>query len=149
MPYNPGMSSTPTNAGSHDARRDEQPSSPPSSPSRETVGWLSLPPMRFPNLYVWFVFFSALDIMLTWAILRRGGTEVNPVADAVIKNWGLPGAIVFKFSLTLLVVVVCEIVARQRYGTALGLAITAMLVSAVPVVYSLGLLLLHTLHSAQ
>lgn len=40
--------------------------------------------MRFQNEYVWFVFFSAMDVMLTWVILWRGGREVNPIADRVI-----------------------------------------------------------------
>ena len=115
---------------------------------QQTVHWLSLPEMRFQNQYVWFVFFSALDIMLTWAILSRGGREVNPIADQVIQLWGLNGAIVFKFSITVLVVLVCEVVARQRYAMALGLAITSVVVSSIPVFYSLLLLTVHTMQSA-
>lgn len=140
MPYNATMRPTPGKPGAADSAGGMPP---------DTVGWLSLPEMRFQNQYVWFVFFSALDIMLTWAILRRGGREVNPLADLIIDMWGLNGAIVFKFSLTVLVVVVCEVVARTRYGTAYALAITAMIVSAIPVVYSLGLLLMHTLQTGE
>ncbi|MCP4834565.1 MAG: hypothetical protein GY895_07325, partial [Phycisphaera sp.] len=36
-------------------------------------GLLDLPDMRFPELYVWLLFVSSLDIMLTWVILRDGG----------------------------------------------------------------------------
>jgi hypothetical protein len=111
----------------------------------ERIGWLSLPAMRYPNLYTWFVFFSALDIMLTWAVLRRGGSEVNPIANHIIGAWGLNGAIAFKFSLTLLVVIVCEVVSRKRLGMGKALAVTAMVISAVPVFFSLTLLLLHTM----
>ena len=135
MPYNPGVSPTSAKSGN--------PAAGESLP--QTVGWLSLPEMRHQNHYVWFVFFSALDIMLTWAILRRGGREVNPVADQIIEMWGLTGAILFKFSLTMLVIVVCEIVARTRSRTARWLATTAMVVSAIPVAYSLLLLMMHTL----
>ncbi len=137
MPYNRGVSSTSAKSGS--------PGTSESLP--QTVGWLSLPEMRFQNQYVWFVFFSAMDIMLTWAILRRGGREVNPVADQIIDMWGLTGAILFKFSLTMLVVIVCEVVGRKRLVTATWLATTAMIVSAIPVIYSLVLLLMHTLQS--
>ncbi len=129
------------------AQDDQRGSSAATMP--QTVGWLSLPEMRFQNEYVWFVFFSALDIMLTWAILSRGGREVNPIANEVIMAWGLNGAIVFKFSITVLVVIVCEIVARQRVPLARGLAITAVVVSSIPVFYSLILLLLHTLYTTQ
>jgi hypothetical protein len=109
-----------------------------------SLGWLSLPAMRYPNEYVWFVLFSSLDIMLTWAILKRDGTEVNPIAYLVIRDWDLLGAIVFKFSLTLVVIVVCEIVGRQRDRTGRSLSQAAVVVSALPVIYSLALLLIHT-----
>jgi hypothetical protein len=101
--------------------------------------------MRFQKQYVWFVFFSALDIMLTWAILSRGGREVNPIANEIIQMWGLNGAIIFKFSITALVVIVCEVVARKQYGMARALAITAVIVSSIPVFYSLLLLTAHTM----
>jgi hypothetical protein len=137
MPYNPGVSPTSAKSGSLGT----------SESLPQTVGWLSLPEMRYQNQYVWFVFFSALDIMLTWAILRRGGREVNPVADQIIDMWGLTGAILFKFSLTMLVVIVCEVVGRKRLSTGTWLATTAMVVSAIPVLYSLVLLMMHTLQN--
>lgn len=111
---------------------------------KPALGWLSLPAMRYPNEYVWFLLFSSLDIMLTWAILKRGGTEVNPVADLVIREWDLLGAIGFKFSLMLMVVIVCEVIGRKRDRTARNLAQASVVVSAMPVIYSLGLLLAHT-----
>lgn len=108
----------------------------------------SLPQMRYSNAYTWFLFFSSLDIMLTWAILSRSGTEVNPLAAAVINIWGLPGAIVFKFSLMMFVIVVCEVVGRMHDRRARFLIWLAVSVSSVPVVYSLGLLVLHTIYVA-
>jgi hypothetical protein len=104
--------------------------------------------MRYPNLYVWFVFVSALDIMLTWAILERGGTEVNPIAREVIDIWELPGAIVFKFSLMLFVIVVCEAAGRKSDRMGRGLAYLAVAISSVPVAYSLSLLAYHVLMPA-
>lgn len=105
--------------------------------------WLKHEPVRFPSLYVWFVFFSAMDVMLTWVILSVGGSEANPIARLVIDRFQLPGAIVFKFTLTVMVIVICEIVARLRPRVAYGLAIIALLVSIMPVVYSLSLLSIH------
>ena len=113
------------------------------------LSWMSLPAMRHPNAYVWLLFFSAMDVMLTWAILSRGGREVNPIANEVITAWGLNGAITFKFSLMLLVVIVCEVVARSRATLARSLAWAAVIISAVPVFYSLALLLLHTIEHAR
>ncbi len=144
MMYNAGM-------GSESTQRQPQRSDPrgasPGDPA--ALGWLSLPAMRYPNAYVWLIFFSAMDVMLTWAILARGGREVNPLANEVIEAWGLNGAIIFKFSLMLLVVIVCEVVARSRAPLARTLAWAAVFISAIPVCYSLGLLLAHTLQQAR
>lgn len=107
-------------------------------------GWLNLPEMRYPNLYVWFVFVSSLDVMLTWAILSLGGNEVNPLASVVINAWGLPGAVGFKFGLMLLVVIACEVIGRQNNRSGRRLALLAVAVSSLPVAYSLGLLAWHT-----
>jgi len=104
----------------------------------------SLPPMRFPFLYMWFVFVSSLDIMLTWLVLDQyGGYEVNPLAASVIEHWGLPGAIGFKFSLTLFVIIICEVIGRQRDATARRLARWSVAVSAFPPLYTLVLVTLH------
>jgi hypothetical protein len=103
----------------------------------------SMSEMRYQSEYVWLVFVSSLDIMLTWAILRRGGEEVNPVAKIVIEMWGLHGAIAFKFALMLFVIISCEVIGRRRDAAGRKLAIAAVAISAFPVVWSLGLLFDH------
>lgn len=112
------------------------------------LSFRSLPPMRYPNLYTWFVLVSSLDIMLTWFVLEfAGGYEVNPIAAAVIDHWGLPGAIAFKFSLMLFVIIICEIIGRKRDGTARRLAVWSVGVSAFPPVYTMLLVSLYVLRS--
>ena len=103
--------------------------------------------MRYQNAYIWFVCVSSLDIMLTWVILRKGGVEVNPVAKEVIATWGLPGAIGFKFSLMLFVIISCEIVGRTRDGVARKLILLGILISSFPVFWLLTLLLVNWLRS--
>jgi len=112
-------------------------------------GFLSLPAMLHENAYILFVFFSCCDIVLTWVILRKGGTEANPVAAVVIRDWGLPGAVGFKFSLTLFVIVLCEVISRFRPRTGRALAITSVLISASPVVWSGVLLARHAIDRAE
>jgi len=104
--------------------------------------------MRYQAEYVWLIFFSSLDVMLTWAILRRGGEEVNPVANFVIGWWGLNGAIAFKFALMLFVIVCCEVIGRKRDRAGRMLGRVGVLISSAPVVYSLGLLAHHVLVEA-
>lgn len=110
----------------------------------ERPGLLDVPELRFQEHYIWLIFVGSLDIMLTWVILRHGGEEVNPVAKLVIDMWGLNGAIAFKFALMLFVIVSCEVIARVRPLTARILIWFGVLVSAFPPVWSIGLLILHS-----
>ena len=116
-------------------------STPPPGTENETQPTMtSLPEMRYQTGYVWFIFFSSLDIMLTWLILSKGGEEVNPVAKLIIDSWGLAGAIGFKFALTLFVIVACEIIGRKRDRLGRNLIVFGIAVSASPVCWSLFLL---------
>ncbi len=76
-------------------KKDPDPGS--AAPTRPTItgdassrpagsGIFNLPEMAFQELYIWLIFVSSLDIMLTWVILRNGGEEVNPVAELVIEK---------------------------------------------------------------
>jgi hypothetical protein len=58
----------------------------------------------------------------------------------VIELWGFEGAIVFKFAVVTWVVIACELAGRRKPNTGRWLAWTAVAVSSLPVVYSLGLL---------
>ena len=99
--------------------------------------------MRYQEGYVWFLLFSSVDIILTWHILRKGGLEVNPLARVVIEHWDLAGAIAFKFSLVLFVVVACEIVGRHEDRLGKRLTVVAIAASAFPVLWRLCLLAMH------
>ena len=101
------------------------------------------PEVALPNYYTWLVFVSAMDIMMTWTILHLGGSEANPVADAVILRWGLGGMIAFKFAIVVFFVVMCEWVARKRRETGRVLASCGIMISAFPSVYAAGLMLIH------
>lgn len=92
----------------------------------------------YPNIYAWFVFLSAMDIMLTCIVLYFGGTEVNVLADWVFQRWGLPGMVVYKFLLVVFVVMICEIVGRLNMPRGRRLAKWAVVVTAVPVVLAFG-----------
>ena len=72
--------------GLGNTKHDEKAVAPPDKPA-----WRSLPPMRYQNAYVWILFFSAMDVMLTFLILWLGedaASEVNPIAWFVIEGWG-------------------------------------------------------------
>jgi len=117
--------------------------------THDPLGFAHTPEMHFQNAYVWVIFVSSLDIMLTWRILDRGGFEVNPLAAAVIDAWGMHGAIAFKFALMMWVIIACEVLARLKRRAGKFLAYSAVVISASPVVWSLLLLALHEISPAS
>lgn len=92
-------------------------------------------PMIFGGVYVWLVFASALDILMTWSVLYFGGREVNRIADLVISVHGLPGMILYKFSLVVLAVILCEEVARRRFDRGRTLARMIVGISFLPFIW--------------
>jgi hypothetical protein len=97
-------------------------------------------PVRYPTPYTWLVFLGAMDVMLTWVVLHRGGTEINGLARWVIQNAGLVGMVAYKFALIVVIVLICEAIAKRREPTARRFAEWSVAVTAIPVVISLTLL---------
>lgn len=105
--------------------------------------------VRYPNAYVWFVFLSALDVMLTYLILHpvlfprdlhmteSRGAEANVVANWFIQRFDVPGMVVFKFVLVVMVVVFCEIIGRYKDQTGRRLAEWAVAITSIPVIVAL------------
>ena len=94
----------------------------------------------YPNLYLWLVFLSALDVILTRVILFFGGIEVNPLANWIINTFGVPGMSVFKFSVVVFVILTCEYIGRIRPRTGRNLAIASVLITMMPITWSSMLL---------
>ena len=120
-------------------------STPEPSVSESSGRVFDVPEMRYQEQYVWLIFLSSLDIMLTWHILRNDGTEVNPVARIVIDTWGLTGAVLFKFALMLFVIIACEVIGRKRDRLARRLIMFGLIVTGFPPVYSTVLITLHSM----
>jgi len=106
-----------------------------------TAGPVWLDKLRWPKHYGLLIFVSCLDILCTWVILAMGGSEVNRLADAVLGTFGFNGMVVYKFALVTLVIVLCEEVTRRRPPTGNKLAVGAIGISVVPVMFGTGQLL--------
>ena len=89
------------------------------------------------NMHMLFVSLAALDIIVTWKILHLGGHELNAMADWIIRNYDVPGVVLYKFALVLFVVSICEITGRRNRRTGLFLARWAVALTAFPVVVGL------------
>jgi hypothetical protein len=96
---------------------------------------------RYPNEYVWFLFVSAMDLIMTSVVLFFGGREANPLANGVLESLGLGGLAVFKFALVGVVIGCCQIIGSQRRRTGLWLARFAVAITAVPMIAAFAQLL--------
>lgn len=94
----------------------------------------------YPNIYVWFVLASALDVFLTFIVLELGGREVNAVAAWVLDAFGLAGMTAFKFVVVAFVILLCQAVGRRNRRTGRRLAEWAVALTFVPVVFTLIML---------
>ncbi|MEM6392102.1 MAG: DUF5658 family protein [Planctomycetota bacterium] len=93
-------------------------------------------PVCFPHAYTWIVFLSAMDVLFTKVVLALGGREVNPVAETVINGYGLPGTLLFKFTLVVGFLLICEYVGRQSESTGRFMSRTGLVIAAFPIVWS-------------
>lgn len=124
-----------------------------SSPRRRRTRQAGRRPRRrallFETEISWFVLVGALDVFMTYIILRfshDGQTrhtlvESNPVAAWVLHRWGMRGMVIFKFIMIAVVVTIAEVVGQVRPVVARLLLLGGTLVVGSVVVYSLLLLL--------
>ena len=64
----------------------------------------------------WLVLLSLLDLVVTYALLRRGigAYEANPLANWWFRRWNVAGLAAYKFTLIALITTICEIIERYR-----------------------------------
>lgn len=112
------------------------------SHARRQPRFLAMPEMRYQNAYLWLVLLSSIDVMLTYIVLFHwGGFEANPVAAAVIETRPFYWATLFKFCLVVLAIILCEVVGRMNDREGRRLSIVCVIIGAIPVVYTISLLL--------
>lgn len=107
--------------------------------------------LRFETEISWFVLAGALDVVMTFLLLRfsaEGQTrskiiESNPVAQWVLARWGMPGLVSFKIFMTALVVVIAEFIGAVRPQLARTLLWGGTLIVGAVVAYSMRMLVLH------
>jgi hypothetical protein len=109
--------------------------------------------LLFETELSWFVLASALDVALTFLVLHYSNSgmtrtpivESNPVAQWFIAHWGFRGMVGYKLIMTLIVVVIAEVVGRQKPLVAKMLLWGGTIVVGAVVIHSLRLLLAHRL----
>ena len=96
--------------------------------------------LSLPMAYRWIAIGGTLDILLTGVILSLGGYEANPIANAILMQYGFAGMVIFKYFVIALVIIGCEIVARHELKSAGRLAVVLIVIHFSPVIWSTGLL---------
>jgi uncharacterized membrane protein len=93
----------------------------------------------YPDRYAWYVLASALDIIVTVAVLKHlGAREINTFAQRSIELFGTWGLIGLKFVSVILVVVICEYIGRSNERLGRRVATFAIVLSLFPVMAALG-----------
>jgi hypothetical protein len=99
--------------------------------------------VTYGHLYFWYIVLATLDLVTTVVILNMGGSEANGIANAVLQASGPAGLLVMKYASVMLVVCICEYVAERRPGTGRFVALTAIVLSALPVAVGWAQLAMH------
>lgn len=119
-----------------------------SDPARPatTAYALASEPVRLRREVFWLVALGTLDLLLTYALLRRGAHfyESNPVARWWFERWNIAGMTAFKFLVMGGVVALCEFAERRRPGYGRAVLWLGCVVTASVVAYSVRLLLRET-----
>lgn len=80
--------------------------------------------IRYPGLYLAFITLNLLDLLITKTVIdHRGMDEANFLAKGFLLHFGFMGFVLYKLSLTGLVVLLAEVIARKRPVWAMGLII--------------------------
>lgn len=98
--------------------------------------------LRLPKHHIWLFFAAVCDVLFTLLVLRSGGIELNPLANAVLDLGGFPAMTVFKVLCLVALVVACEWIARSRFDTAHRLEIGVVGLWFMPPVFAATQLLL-------
>ncbi len=91
------------------------------------------------NETTWFILVNALDIFLTYVILRMQGVEANPLANWFYKIGNIQGMIAFKMTTVAVVCVIAQLIAAKNLPAARRLLIFGTVVIGGVVIYSLYL----------
>ncbi len=90
-----------------------------------------------------FILFSALDIFMTYILMRFGGIETNPIARFFYARWAFGGMIFFKMGMVAFITVLAQIIALRSLNSARRVLRFGTIVVAMVVVYSAFLLMRH------
>lgn len=88
----------------------------------------------YEDLLKWFLLLSCLDILFTWVVLHMGGSEVNWIARLFLEHGDLYGLVAFKFTMVVLIILLCDFVGRRNDARGKFIAKAAVVITSFPVI---------------
>lgn len=88
-----------------------------------------------------FILVNVLDIFMTYALLRFGGREANPIANYFLSLGGIPAMVFWKMATVAFVASIAQVIATKHLQRARSLLIIATVIVGCVVVYGLMLFL--------
>jgi hypothetical protein len=118
-----------------------------SFPGAALVRFVVRKPLPLETETALFVLASALDVFMTYILLRyqgdHGGTtrfyESNPIAHSFFLQWGVPGLVGFKFAMVAFVALITQLIAHSQVASARRVLNFGTIVLVGVVLYSLAL----------
>jgi len=107
------------------------------SPSLRQVLFGHLPLQNETSL---FILVNVLDIFATYALLRFGGIETNPIANYFYTHWNVKGMVAFKMAMVAIVAIIAQIIARRNLARGSQVLILGTVIVSAVVLYSVYLL---------
>ena len=92
-----------------------------------------------------FILVNVFDIFMTYALLRFGAIEANPIARFFLHRFGFNGMIAFKLVVTACVCVIAQVIATKSIAKAKSLLVLGSVIVGAVVAYSLFLFVMHAL----
>lgn len=91
-------------------------------------------PILYEEPLKWFLLLSCLDIFFTWIVLHMGGSEVNWLANYILTHGDLYGLVAFKFTMVVIIILLCDFVGRRNDIRGRFIAKAAVIITSFPVI---------------
>lgn len=115
------------------------------SATASSPSFFAIPRLVFPRWYAWFFVAGGLDVLFTYAVLLQGGSEANPIANIILHWGGFDAMVLFKASMMVLNIMVCQYVYEHRASLAKRLVVAYTFIAFVPPLWGAMLLWIHVI----
>ena len=137
---NPYQSTPDKRTGTCSPQNGQSPKSQIPSASKSELLNFFVSNLPLQNETTYFILVNVLDIFATYALLRMGGIEANPLANYFLQLWNVKGLVIFKMAIVAFVAIVAQVIARRNPKRASQVLNAGTIIVSMVVIYSVYLL---------